>query len=433
MFGAVRLMNSRAPFSFAPRPENDFPEFIETYYQRCREAHGMIEGNAGKWELGDLIPGLSDFDTRLFVRDGATIQDWSDISMAVGRVHLDLAEQFKDWARNLEHLPGINLTWSELLDPSNYSAEFSQWTFHLGNAGKLEEARRMAGSHLWNEEDERYHWKRIVAYYGRYDRRIDPPINLGRFENKYSLHSRLLHYFSPPLHSAVSLLERKTTAGKIDAFRRARSLFPHPQTIDLVLELIDGHYESPEFLTEPGMTELDDKLEMYLQAAVNTLLAEHAPFACPRNACAAELKAAGAPFLASPGRNGIFENARLARLMKGRLWFYTKKPEWFDSAPLIRNELNRIRSNFFEKPWQIFSYSITGKKLSVDESLEFTVSSGVISSKQAIACRRFAELADPQTPDHLLFLRAASIADIYDDFLSALESVSQAGKAVALV
>ena len=38
------------------------------------------------------------------------------MSAAVGEGHLNLCERHPHWARNMEHLPGINLTWAELSD-----------------------------------------------------------------------------------------------------------------------------------------------------------------------------------------------------------------------------------------------------------------------------------------------------------------------------
>src|ERR1051326_2351715 len=213
--------------NFAKKPKNDFPEFIETYFRRCRDRVPRIEANAGKWTLEDLIPGLSDFDTRFLVNDAMTAEDWCHMSMEVGRVHLELAQERKDWARNLEHLPGVNLKWNELFDEQLYFTEFAQWSFHHGDTKHIEAARRHVTGRAWTDTDKLYHWKKIAIYYGPYNRAIDPPVNLGAFENKYSLHSRLMHYMAPPVHSAVCLMERKTSPGKLDAFRKARSLFPN--------------------------------------------------------------------------------------------------------------------------------------------------------------------------------------------------------------
>ncbi|MCM8765165.1 MAG: hypothetical protein NC830_07405, partial [Candidatus Omnitrophica bacterium] len=91
--------------------ENDFAFFIETYYQECKSRFGKIEAIAGKWEFEDLIPGLSDCDSRFICSNQMDAEDWCRMSMVVGQVHLDLCRDFPQWIRILEHLPGINLTW----------------------------------------------------------------------------------------------------------------------------------------------------------------------------------------------------------------------------------------------------------------------------------------------------------------------------------
>lgn len=108
------------PMIFTPAPPNDFRHFIETYYTACRNRAPYIEAIAGKWRFEDLIPGMSDFDTRLICANGMTADDWCRMSTAVGQVHLDLCRSHPQWARILEHLPGINLTWNEWMDEAAY-------------------------------------------------------------------------------------------------------------------------------------------------------------------------------------------------------------------------------------------------------------------------------------------------------------------------
>ncbi len=121
--------------SFLPRPPNDFPEFIETYYHECRAQVPQIEAIAAKWIFEDLIPGLSDFDARFICSDTMTAEDWCKMSMAVGQVHLDLCQRHPKWTRILEHLPGVNLTWDELTSEETYYPEYKQKTGTLHEAG----------------------------------------------------------------------------------------------------------------------------------------------------------------------------------------------------------------------------------------------------------------------------------------------------------
>ena len=406
---------------FTPAPPNDFAEFIQTYFARCRERVPGIEANAGKWTFEDLIPGLSDFDTRFLVNDALSPRDWCQMSMEVGRVHLELATQYKDWARNLEHLPGVNLKWNELFDERLYFTEFSQWTFYHGDPKRLDQARRLITNHRWSGADEIYHWKKIALYFGAYNRAIDPAINLGSYENKYSLHSRLMHYLAPPLHSAVCLAEKRTSPGKLEAFRRARELFPNRKMIDLALSLVAQHYEVPEYLAEPGITELDRRLEDYLIEVVNTLLPT-SPLDCPGNPTVSQLKTAIAAASGGASFSQLFEHLKFGRLMKGRLWFYAQEILWFDSELLIRNELNRIRTNFYETPLRLFAKLVYGEETTAERALQM-MEGDALDKDYAEAFRQFASAARPECLDEELKKRAREIADVFDPFLCAMEQL----------
>ncbi|MCE9560157.1 MAG: hypothetical protein K8R88_14560 [Armatimonadetes bacterium] len=412
---------------FTPRPENDFQEFIDTYYQRCRQRCPEIEGCAGKWKFEDLIPGLSDFDTRLLTKTGLVASDWNRISLEVGKAHLELAMEYPSWARTLEHLPGVNLMWEELFDIESYYPEFCQWTCYHGTKANLEIFSRAFRNRPWSEADAIYHWKRIALYYERYNRSIDPPINLGKFESKYPMHSRLMHYLAPPLHSAVCLMDRHTTPGKLDAFKRARELFPHRETMDLVLDCIARHYETPEWYSEPKLTEFDVLLEDYLRGAINTLLESDRSLSCPINPLPSELRSAMQNFPKPAPLSVIFENVKFARLMKGRLWFYSQEVQWFDSIPLIRIELNRIRKNFLLTPLEIFSRHLLHADLDYIGTLEALRSQGISSGEIAL-CKRFHFLADGGIPESEYKARARQIVDIYDEFLVILERIAQVAK-----
>ncbi|HRJ73052.1 MAG TPA: hypothetical protein PLS03_12580, partial [Terrimicrobiaceae bacterium] len=261
-------------------------------------------------------------------------------------------------------------------------------------------------------------------YYGRYSRTIDPPINLGRFESKYPLHSRYLHYLAPPIHSAVCLMEKKTEPGKLDAFHRARGLFPLPEVMDIVLEGIARHYETPSWYAEPELTALDTLLENYLIGAVNTVLDADGTIACPRNPTVGQLRGAMGQLPKSPPLATLFENVKFARFMKGRLWFYTHELAWFDSIPLIRIELGRLAKNFLVTPLEIFSETILGKKLPWELVLEELPACG-FSAHDVTICRTFHRIADPDAPVSEYRQRAADLVAIYADFLSIIGRISR--------
>ena len=233
---------------FPVKPANEFGEFMDLYYERCKGRIPQIEAIAAKWEFEDLIPGMSDYDARFLYCDEMGVDDWCAASEALGEVHLDICESHARWARILEHLPGINLTWAEFTDESLYYPEYNQWTiYRTANEAKLEEARKYLAGHEWDERDEYFFLKKFLTYFGRYDREIDPAINMGAFEAKYPLHSRFMHYFAPPLQSAVCMILKKVVCGKQESIREAQRLFPELKVLD---ELIDEAHLSPRWVLE---------------------------------------------------------------------------------------------------------------------------------------------------------------------------------------
>ena len=251
---------------FEPCPDNDFAEFIDLYYSECRARVPHVAAIAGKWAFEDLIPGLSDFDTRFIVEDAMTVDDWCAMSAAVGDVHLDLCGRYPHWARNLEHLPGINLTWAELTSPQSYYPEYPQWTFYnTADVECLAAAEDMLARRAWDEQDEHFHLKKFCLYYGRYDRQIDPPVNLGPFESKYPLHSRFMHYFCPPVQAALCILLRRPVRGKRETVRLAAELFSEIDVFREWADVIERHYEVPALYEEPALTQLEDRLEGALE------------------------------------------------------------------------------------------------------------------------------------------------------------------------
>jgi hypothetical protein len=75
-----------------------------------------------------------------------------------------------------------------------------------------------------------------------------------------------MHYFNPPVMSAVCLLARQNFAGKLDCFEWAARQFPHLRCWELVVEILHAGYETPRWYAEPDLTELEDALEEGLQA-----------------------------------------------------------------------------------------------------------------------------------------------------------------------
>lgn len=187
------------------------------------------------------------------------------------------------------------------------------------------------------------------------------------------------------------------------------------------------NYQAPHYLREPGVSELEVHLEKYLQQAVNTLLEAGAGLDCAPNPAVQQLKNAvrrGDAGASEVSVAQLFENIKFARLMKGRLWFYGQDVLWFDSEFLIRNELNRIRANFYETPLRLFARLVYQEDMEAERALQM-MQGDVLEADEVAACRRFAAIAAIPKTDDELKLRALAIAEIFDPFLCALEKIMQ--------
>lgn len=407
------------PVHLEPRPANDFARYIHTYWSRCRERCPRIIAIAGKWSLEDLIPGLSDFDTRFLADDTTTADDWARISIEVGRVHTELAREVPGWARNLEHLPGVNLTLSEITDPIAYYPEFPQWTFYHGDAAVLKRIAGYLAAKPWEKRDELFQLKRFVTYFGPYQRGIDPPVNLGAFEGKYALHSRYLHYFAPPVQAAVCLMQRKAHRGKLDSLRLARNLFPHPEIMDGVLASIESHYDQPGDYAEPRLTQIERGLETYLQGVIATLAPHATLMKIETSDTPASLKRKLAAVPYDPAER-FFDGVKFCRLMKGRLLFYAQEIAWFDAAWLIRNELGRIVRAFFDTPLNTYGQVRFKENLPADAVLD-RLRGEMLDAKECDGLREFARLAGRDIPPGEEKRCAREVAEAYDPVLRVLE------------
>jgi hypothetical protein len=412
--------------SFARKPENDFAHYIYTYYERCRSRFDGIEAIAGKWMFRDLVPGMSDFDTRFIVRDDMTTEDWCQMSTVIGEAHLALCQKFSCWARNLEHLPGINLTWSELTAEKSYYTEYHQWSFyHSQQPAKVSSALESFAKRPWDAKDEYYHLQKFCSFYGRYNRSIDPPVNLGIHENKYPLHSRIMHYFTPAVQAAASLLARRNILGKFDALEVAQRQFPELTCWRVVEEILHADYELPQWYEEPLLSELDDHLETGLRAIAAkvrpclTLVPSHTgPDASVWRKALQDIPIDPALI--------VREKARFSRLMKGRLLFYAKAPAHFDSAWLIRNELNRMGSNFFHTPFAAYWKVKTGQSIAEPGRILDSLCGDLLTSGEVAATKEFVRLTQRGWKHGQEKEIALAIVEVFDDFFRALTKVSEA-------
>lgn len=411
--------------TFEPCPENDFKEFIEIYYAECKGRIPKIEAIAGKWTFEDLIPGMSDFDTRFICSNNMTVDDWCEMSTAVGEIHLDLCKRFPKWIRILEHLPGINLTWNEYTDDFTYYPEYRQWSiYNCSNEMELENAKKLFSIKPWCERDEYFHLKKFITYFSPYNREIDPAINLGAFENKYPLHSRMMHYFTPPLQSAVSIILKRTIRGKLESLRIAKEVFQEPEvtdTIDEIFYALEKHYEVPELYEEPELSLLENRLFNALKI-IKKRLSDSITLVSNVSGNIDDWKKELSNVPIEP-QLIIFDSSRFCRLMKGRLRFYANTPGYFDSIWLIQNELKRIGNMFYRTPYRIFWELYSGDKVENIDTVIPKLVPDILNSSEAEATLKFSRLASGTWEERKEVQTALTIADIFDEFFHGLNKI----------
>ena len=288
------------------------------------------------------------------------------MSREVGRIHTEICREHPERARILEHLPGINLTWNETRDPLYYYPEFHQWTAYFGFENKIAELGERLNNLPWSQTDELFCLKKFALYFTPYNREIDPPINLAEYENKYPLHSRFMHYFCPPVQSAVCLMKNRMVRGKAESLRYAHDIFPHPEIIDMIFEAVNRHYEIPDYYREPRLTEIEDGLFAYLKDVLRIISEETTLIDISPDDDSQILRRKLAPIgTGSMGR--FFEGAKFCRMMMGRLLFYAEKIPHFDSTWLISHELKRIRRLFYETTFSAFGKIAWDADMTPDE------------------------------------------------------------------
>ncbi len=409
---------------FSPKPDNIFESFLEEYFSRCKEKVPQIEAIAGKWRFEDLVPGLSDFDTRFVCRDDMNDDDWCAMSMAVGTVHLQMCGEKPELARILEHLPGVNPTWEELTQEPFYYPEYRQWTlYRTCNEPAFKKAQGILLKRPWDEKDELFYLKKFFTFYGPYQRGIDPPINLGAFENKYALHSRAMHYFTPPVQAAVSVLLRSPICGKMEALHMAAELFPNELIFEEIFDLLDCHYEKPEYYEEPRLSEFELALERALVVVWSALRKEIHSIpnvsVCDAATIKSKVKAAPvSPLLA------LFDSSKFCRLFKGRLYFYVNAPEHFDNIWLIQNELSRVKDMFYKTPFCLYWNTLHKKKENnPDHVARMLASDGMLTRNHLEALLEFSRLACGTWKEGEEITIAKDIVDVFDDVFRSLNII----------
>jgi hypothetical protein len=336
----------------------DFFELAETYSQRVAAAVPGFVATVAKWRPEDLIPGLSDIDTRIICQEMKADQ-WMAFDQVVCDVHLDLVGERPEWCRKLEHQPGFCQTPAETFDPLLYQAEMAHWTQYSGDVRFARDVSNYMASRQWGQPDELHHLKRWLMFWGPYNRTIDPPINISTaIEPKYALHSRAMHYFVPSLQAALSLLIHRTAHGKREALYRWLERCPSEPVLQETAHMLDVHYDVPALHDREALYAYEARCNAFLRQLAPEVLGALTVVKTPQGDDVDAAMAAVCFELASISADplaGIHNALRGSRARRARYWLYVKAPDYFATEWLARNEVGFLQRNFTRDAWRDYA------------------------------------------------------------------------------
>lgn len=404
----------------------EFFQLAEIYSQRIAEVVPGFVATVAKWRPEDLIPGLSDIDTRIVCREMSP-QEWMAFDQVVSDVHLNLVQQRLEWSRKLEHEPGFCLTPEEAFDPLLYQAEMAHWSFYYGNQDFIFRVQEHMQGRAWELRDELHHLKRWLMFWGPYNREIDPPINIAlAIKPKYALHSRAMHYFVPSLQAALSLINRRTVHGKREALYRWLERFPHERVLNETAHMLEVHY---------GVAALEDQEELYAyedccytflrqiaSQVLDAVTAVELPVDVGIDQAMAALRAGVSALTVNP-LSAVYNGLRGSRARRARYWLYLKAPDYFATDWLIRNEVGFLQRNFTRYTWRAYAALRWGEPdLPLDELLARAQPDPLSPEEARLVAEMFA-IAEQSKEPTMARQALQESADCYADYYAVLDKI----------
>lgn len=348
----------------------EFFELAEQYGARCAAAFPETCLVVAKWRPEDLIPGLSDLDSRM-ICDNMTPERWLAFEAQAAEVQLELMRERPEWSRKLEHTPGTCVSSDELLDEALYESEMHTWNYYWGDPELYLRFQQYLSRKPWDERDEYYQLKRWLMFWGRYDRNLDPIINVAKpLEFKYTLHSRCMHYFVPALQAALGLLPRKPVHGKRETLYRWLEVYPRERVLHEVAEAMDRQYNVRLFKDPNELDGFDDRLFAFLRKLAPQVLDAVTIVNLDGRRTMDHLKAKLKEYPRHPVQ-AIFHAVRVFRIRKGRYYCYLRAPEYFETNIMIPREVTLLGKYTVDGLWKTYARLRWGRDdLSVDEILQ---------------------------------------------------------------
>jgi hypothetical protein len=406
-----------------------FGEFRQCLAEETVRAFPQFVSLWGKWNPEDLIPFLSDFDSRLVCRAPMRPEDWVELDRVSGEIHLAMLKAHPDWARILEHTPGVCATEEEMLDDRTFHPETQQWSAY-SDCGEF--CRRLQGFYeggVWGNRHEVYFLRRFLYYYGPYQHGIDPPINLGAYEYKYALHSRLWHYFVPALQAALALVNRRAIRGKFETLHGWLQHFPSHPILLRALEIVGNHYESAELTDASALARLEADLFAFLQKVMRMVRERVTLIEMSDSMDSGAYKELVAGICPVPLMT-IYDGVRFSRIRKGRYYFYLNSPAFFDAGRLIASETKWLKGYFTAPIFKAYAQLRWSQPALTLGEILHELRHGLIDARDEQLIRRVFSLSLDGHGGHERDI-IAQIAEVYAEYHLILERILADGLARA--
>jgi len=374
-----------------------------------------------KWRPEDLIPGLSDLDARVICED-ITPEDWVRLDELAYRTHLEITRARPEWARKLEHTPGVCSTKSEVLDETLFQPEMRNWDFYWGDREFFNQIRAYIRNRAWGAVDEHYFLaKRFVPWCTPYNREIDPPINIpAHILPKYALHSRAMHYFVPCIKAALAVINRDSVTGKREALYRWLQIYPKEPVLHEVAHMLEVHYEVPWLEDKQEWYAFEERLWRFIQKITPEVLRAVTIVDLGDDLSMENLRRKLKEIPGQPMMT-LYNGVRCSRIRKGRWMFYLNAPDFFETDHVCQWEIRWLGSAFTTSVFDSYAQIKWGEKgLPLDEILDRMTPELIDKSEGRIIKQVFAAAAGRSTCAEARE-RLRQAAEVYTDYYLILE------------
>ena len=338
----------------------EFFDLAEQYAIRCANRFAAAHLLVAKWRPEDLIPGLSDLDSRV-ICDDMNPERWLAFEEEASAVQLEFMREDPEWNRKLEHTPGTCISSKELLDEALYESEMHTWNYYWGDSELYLRFQDYLASKPWDQRDEYYQLKRWLTFWGRYNKDLDPLVNVpAALVFRYGLHSRCLHYFVPALHAALGLLKRRPMHGKRETLYHCMEIYPRERVLLEVADLVDRQYKTSQYDDPASLQAFDDRLFAFLQVLAPQVLEAVTIVDLEGQRTMENLRAKLKDYSRHP-LQAIFHALRVFRIRRGRYYCYLNAPEGFELDLMIPREVALLGNATVETPWKTYGRLLWGE------------------------------------------------------------------------